>query len=700
MLDAPYYDARRLIAEVFADAFAPPQRSSVADWAAEHRWLANDGGGYVGRWRHDIAPYLRAPMEALTDHRYITIVIIGPGQCGKTEVALNWLGASIHGDPADMLWYLQTEATMQGFVKQRIEPLLDDHKVLHDRRGLRAVDDSLGFKRFKGMAVEFLGATRSAMINKRAPRIVADEWDAYDDGLGDPKALLDVRRQTFGRESKLVAISHPDKAKGSRPAGWTAGIMALFAESDRRLGWWCCPECSAWSSPNPAASRVMALDYPADAPLDEVAEKARLICPVNGCILDEGHRKQMIQTLRWIGQGQTIDEDGTVHGALTERDAAGFWITGLMSPFIMGGMGGLARAKVKAERESELIGDDRTLREVIVKQWGIPYDPARQIGSLDAGTLADRAESHLTLGVVPHGVRFLTCAVDIQANRFEILVRGWGVDRESWIVDYQVRAAEPATNGADWDRLLDDLTAAAWPLQNDPGRGMKLRGLGFDSAGAAGVTQEAYGAWLRAKARRKTQMRGQVDGRHAWTLLPLKGIGTLGAQPLLVTYPDTARKDRRVAAAGQVPIGQFNANWFKDALSGQLQRAEDGPGAIHIPAALRSPEPPHVWFEQLVAETRRKDGRWENVTNARNEVTDLMVMTDVVRRLHQPAKLDWSRPPLWAAEWTTNALVVPISAATGAGAVTGQSASSQAPAASAGVPAPAARIARLISRLA
>ena len=110
--------------------------------------MANEGGGYVGRWRHDIAPYLRGPMEALTDHRYLTVVQIGPGQCGKTETALNWLGASIHTDPADFLWYLQTEAAMQSFVKQRIDPMLDDHQALRDRRGLRAVDDSLGFKRF------------------------------------------------------------------------------------------------------------------------------------------------------------------------------------------------------------------------------------------------------------------------------------------------------------------------------------------------------------------------------------------------------------------------------------------------------------------------------------------------------------------------------------------------------------------------
>ena len=214
MLDVPYFDADRLVAEVFASAFLPPEPVDVAEWATRHRWLTNDGGGYVGRWRHDIAPYLREMMEVLTDNTFQTVAGVGPGQCGKTEAGLNWLGASIDSDPGDLLWYMQTDSAVQAFVKSRIDPMIDEHEILRAKRGLRPTDDSLGFKRFTGMTVEFLAATRSAMINKRAPRILADEWDAYDASIGDPKMLLDIRRQTFGRESKLLALSHCDRAGG------------------------------------------------------------------------------------------------------------------------------------------------------------------------------------------------------------------------------------------------------------------------------------------------------------------------------------------------------------------------------------------------------------------------------------------------------------------------------------------------------
>ena len=436
-------------------------------------------------------------------------------------------------------------------------------------------------------------------------------------------------------------------------------LARRFRELGRRMWWWRCPECGAWSSPCPAATRVMTLEYPADAPLDEVADAAHLLCPVNGCVLDESHRRALLLSGRWLGRGQSIAQDGTIEGRLAPRDTAGFWIVGVMSPFILGGIGGLARARVKAERERETTGSDETLRQVVVKQWGFPYDPPRRVGSLDATELADRAEA-FQLGTVPDGVRFLTAGVDVQANRFEMLVRGWGEAGESWIVATLRQPAEPATSPEDWDKLLRALLDGIWPLADRSGRGMKLRAIAYDSGGAPGVTQQAYDAWRRFRAQARISMRGRVAGRDAWNVLPAKGLGGANASKLAVVYPDGMRRDRRASAGGQVPVAQFNANAFKDDLAGQLGRAEMGAWAVHIPAALRSAEPPHAWFEQLTAETRDAAGRWINKAGARNEATDLMVLSHVAAHLHGLSRLDWTRPPAWAAAWDDNALVAPL----------------------------------------
>ena len=667
MFDAGYYDPRTLVAEVFASSFAPPEPVDVAEWAARNRWLTNDGGGYVGRWRHDIAPYLREPMETLTDTAFLTEVIVGPGQCGKTEVAMNWLAASIDGMPGDLLWYMQNEGAMQAFVKSRIDPMIDEHEALRSRRGFRATDGSLSYKKFTGMTVELLGATRSAMINKRAPRIVADEWDAYDSSIGDPKMLLDIRRQTFGRESKLLALSHCDRAGGLHPRHWHSGIMGLYAQSDRRVWYWRCPECDGWSSPNPSADRVMVLDYPSDpdVPLDEIAAAARLICPVNGCVLEDGARKEMNLTGRWIGAGQTIDQEGVVEGRLAPSDTAGFWIVGLMSPFLLHGIGGLARDRVKAEREREASGSDTTLREVVVKAWGLPYDPPRVVGSLDATVIADRASPSLTLGRVPDGVRFLTAFADVQANRFETLVRGWGERGESWVIAHRAHPAETATNPEAWDALIAWMLDTGWPLDDGSGRAMKVRAAGFDSAGAPGVTQQAYGAWQRAHAAKKARRLGVFDGREAWNLIGTKGVGTKNAARLQISRPDSVRRDRRARASGAVPIALFGTNAFKDDLAGQLNRGEAGPWYVHFPAALRSETPPHLWFEQLGAEVRQSSGVWKP-SGGRNEALDLMVGTHVLANLHGIARIRWDRPPPWAAEWNGNPYVAQATGASSA----------------------------------
>ena len=670
MRESPYGSAAG-VATGALDLLLPPLRQTVGDYALEHRHLSNQGGGYVGRWTHDMAPYLVGAMEVLHLLDYQTVAVVGPGQSGKTEIGQNWLLKSVATDPGDMLWYMQTDPGLEAFVKGRINPMIDAHEGMKERLGRRPVDDSLHFKQFQGMRVEFLSAAHSNLINKSAPRIVADEVDAYATSLGDVKALLDVRRQTFGRQSTLLALSHPDLARGLIPErDWSAGIMAIYGDSDRRVWYWPCPHCGCWSSPVPIAQRYMPLEYPEDGSLDEIEARARLVCPVNGCLIEDHHRREMNRRAfaspfgGWIGEGQEIAQDGTVTGELVRRKTAGFWIVGAMSPFVMGGIGGLARARAKAQREMEMSGEEQTLRQVLVKQWGFPYAPPRNVGTVDANTLADRADPDLKLGVVPQGVRFLTATVDCQLANFEWLVRGWGPRGQSWVIDGGKIPADPATSPEDWDAMREQVMEKVFPLADGSGRVMAIKGGGFDSAGLPGVTQQAYAAWTRWRTRKQVKLYGKIAGRDAWSVIPMKGASQFNAPRLTVVYPDTSRAANMKAGGGTVPLAQFNPNMFKDDLFGQLQRAEPGDWYVNFPHALRAKEAPHPWFEQVVSEHRLPNGRWEKTADgARNEKLDLMVMNHVLAHLHGLGRINWDRPPAWAAEWDKNPLVMQAPAA-------------------------------------
>lgn len=666
MLNTGFAPTKSILLEAL-QSLLPPQRCSVAEYAAQRRWLKSKNGSGLERWTNTKAPYLTEPMECSTSEEYLTVAVVGPGQCGKTSIGENLLLHDVATDPGDMLWYMQTETGIESYVKDRINTMIDIHDELRTNLGNRSVDDSLSFKKFTQMSVSFLSATENNLINKTAKKIIADEIDAYPESLGDIMPILDVRRQTYGKFSKVLALSHPDQAKGLDPTKhWGRGIMAIYGDSDRRVWYASCPHCDCYSSFTPTATRVYTLDYPPDGTLDEIEEKACLICPVNGCLIDERQRLTMIEKGGvWVADGQEIAQDGTVTGDRVKRKTAGFWIVGLMSPFILGGLGGLARARVKAERQRDVSGDDTSLRTVMVKQFGIPYAPDRNVGSIDANDLADRVEDALVLGAVPDGVRFLTVAVDIQRAYFEYLVRGWGINGESWVIDRDRILAEPATSPDDWDRLLTDILQKTYPLADGSGREMTIRGAGFDSAGAPGVTQQAYAAWRRWREIRATRRYYNLGGREVWSIIPLKGASGINAPRLVVTYPDTGRKANIKSSSGTVPVAAFNPNVFKDDLNGQLQRGEPGTLYVHFPAELKSKEKPYIFFEQMTAEARLPNGRWEKTSpNARNEILDLMVMNHVVAHLHGLAQIDWKNPPPWAALWDKNSCVTNIVAAT------------------------------------
>ncbi len=677
MAEAARAASGRSVFAAALDAAIPTPPLDVAAWAEANRWTA---GPRAGRWSHSLTPYLVEPMQATSNGLHTTVAIVGPGQCGKTAVAENLLLGSIDADPAPFLWYMQNDESVRAYVKERVGPMIDAHRTVAAKQGLRAVDSAIGFKRFRGMTVQFLGASPGNLINKTARRIVADEWDAFPESVGDPKVLLDVRRQAYGRDSLLLAMSHPDRAGGTRPSAWLRGIMALYAQSDRRTWWWPCPDCGGFSSPNPGAARHMELVFPEDASLDEIEREAALLCPCCGSHITDDQRREMNARGFWAGAGQTVHEDGTVSGELARRDTAGFWIVGVMSPFLLSGIGGLARALAEARRGYKAEGDDKALREVTVKQLGVPYERAAKVGAMDAAMLGERADEALRLGRVPRGVRFLTTFVDVQANRFELLTRGFGVGAESWVIDRKTIPAAPALSAADWDTMIAAAAHAAYPIEDGSGRAMKIRALGIDSAGEPGVTERAYAAWLRAKRMRLAARLGVVSGRDVWTVILTKGASS-DARRLVVSYPDASRADRRAAARGEVPVMLYAPNTWKDAVAAQLAVAEDGPGRVHFPRALRADDEaaPGEFFEQLVAETRDSLGRWTK-TRARNEALDLMVGTQILAHLHGLSRVDWARPPAWARDWDENSLVEALSS---------QAASTPQPAlVAAGLPAP------------
>jgi phage terminase large subunit GpA-like protein len=276
----PYASAAKLIREEL-QLLLPPTRETIDEYAAKNRRAPRAKAATASSSIRMTRRHIWRFRCARSGHTaYLTTAVVGPAQCGKTVVAENELQHAVEKQPGSLLWYMQTDESVEAYVKARINPMVQAHPGMLDRLGDRPEDDAQHFKNFGAMRAEFLSYTHSNLINKNAPLIVADEWDAYDESHGDPKTLLDVRRQYYGRLSHLLAISHPDRATGLDP---TKALGQGHYAALRRQH----PVCLVLAVSavrclvKPGADRAPGDDagMAKDGTLDEIERGAHLLCP-------------------------------------------------------------------------------------------------------------------------------------------------------------------------------------------------------------------------------------------------------------------------------------------------------------------------------------------------------------------------------------------------------------------------------------
>ena len=76
------------------EAFKPPERYTVSEWADKYRVLTNISAE-PGRWRTARTPYLKEPMDKFTDPLIESISLCFGAQIGKTEAELNMIGYAL-----------------------------------------------------------------------------------------------------------------------------------------------------------------------------------------------------------------------------------------------------------------------------------------------------------------------------------------------------------------------------------------------------------------------------------------------------------------------------------------------------------------------------------------------------------------------------------------------------------------------------
>lgn len=527
------------------------------------------------------APYQREIMDALCDPRIEMVVIMSSAQIGKTEIINNTVGYHIHLDPAPILLLQPTLEMAEAWSKDRFAPMLRD---THALRGLvrdpRARDsgNTLLHKRFPGGHITMAGANSPASLASRPIRLVlCDEVDRYPVSAGtegDPVSLARKRTTTFWNR-KLLLTSTPTIKGASR-------IDAAFEQSDKRRFHVSCPHCGEYQTLKWQQVKWESDPKAAEEEDRHRPETAHYVCEHNGCIIEDAERPDMLKAGKWIAEAPF---DGI----------AGFHINELYSPWVT--LPQMVAEFLKAKKLPE------TLKTWINTSLGETWEEAGE--TIEADVLMRRKENWG--GEAPEEVAVVTAGVDVQGDRLEIEVKGWGVGEESWSLDYRIFLGDP-TQPKVWQDLDEYLQR---PVKSKTGLFLNIACTCIDSGGHH--TQAVY-EFCRTRA---------VRGVFA-----IKGLNQ-PAKPLVGRPSRNNRHKLRF-----YPIGVDTA---KEVIFGRLRITEPGPGYYHFPA-----ERDREYFLQLTGEkqvTRFHKGasrrEWVKI-RSRNEALDCNVYALAALKLLSP----------------------------------------------------------------
>lgn len=420
----------------FSDGLMPDQILSVSQWAERHRMLSNRASAEPGRWRNQRTPYLVEIMDALSSHSEVEEIRFMKGaQIGATEAGNNWLGYIIDQSPAPTMCVLPTVDMAKRSSKQRIQPLIDESPRLSEKVKPSRERDSGNttlMKEFPGGILVLTGANSAAGLRSMAARNqFCDEIDAYPgdvDGEGDPLSLAKARTRTFSRR-KLFYVSTPTISGRSR-------IESLFEDGDRRFYFVPCPHCGEFQKLIWSQIKWENDDY-------KTTYYSCIQCKGK---IEEHHKTQMLEMGEWRSEEEFPDPK-----------IRSYHLSGLYSPVGWFSWCDAVKAFLESKDKTDLLR--AFVNTVLGETWKEKGDAP------DWKRLYERRESY-EIGVVQPGVVFLTAAVDVQKDRLEFEVVGWGRDKQSWSIDYGQYFGDPSNIESDVWKELDKLLAKVYPDKN------------------------------------------------------------------------------------------------------------------------------------------------------------------------------------------------------------------------------------------
>ena len=430
---------------------------TVDQWADEKRVLNTVASREAGNYRTSRTPYLREIMQVLsvTETEVTDIVVMKATQIGGSEVANNFIGYIIDCAPGPILYMLPTAELAERHSRSRIATMIESIPTIKDKvtpPKSRTGGNTVLAKNFVGGALYMAGSNSGAAFRNVSIRyLILDDIDGFEPdigGEGSPVSLAERRTDTYSSRKKVLKISTPTQKGGSL-------IEKEFLKSDQRYYHVPCPFCDTlqiliFSTNN----EEYGLKY-----TEENGEITDVWYTCMSCRekISEHYKNKMLKKGLWIPKQPN-------------RTKRGYHISGLLSPL------GFVSWRQIAQEFIDSKNDLMAMKVWVNTRLGEPYESAGEQPEWE--NLRLRCEPYQPMKP-PIGVVFITCGVDVQENRIVVVLRGWGIGEESWLIWHGEIYGE-------WEAQLDDLIA--FNFMRD-GTSIPVLGIAIDSGYK---TQQVY----------------------------------------------------------------------------------------------------------------------------------------------------------------------------------------------------------------
>ena len=406
----------------------PQPKLNLVEWAENNRVLSKEASSEPGTWKTSRVEVARGVMLAVTDPRVHTITIMACTQLLKTEFINNVIGYFIDQDPAPILVIQPNIRAVEGWSKGRLSPMLRDTPCLNGKvkEKARNGNNTLLYKKFPGGHIVLTGAESPTGLASWPIRIVlADEIDKYPDSAGkegDPVALGEERAATFWNCLKVRTCSPTVKGKSR--------IEASYNNSDQRRFYVPCPHCGehqilTWENVKWVKDKNTG---------EHKADTALYHCNSCGAGWNDVERYKAIakgtwrqtakfyccneeqEPIKWNDKGFSLCRKCGKQSKFSGH--AGFHVNKIASPW--------TTLEEVVNKWLNSKGDIQKIKTFINTQLAEVWEEDIKAITVDESALKKRSENYDN-EAVSNDIIIITAGVDVQEDRLEVQIIGWGL---------------------------------------------------------------------------------------------------------------------------------------------------------------------------------------------------------------------------------------------------------------------------------